>query len=63
MSTRKLSKTRKNDPFFERECQKYEIPLPSREYTMQLLQDTTGVDLAGIVGGLGKKESIKADAE
>ncbi len=39
MSTRKLSKTRKNDPFFERECQKYEIPLPSREYTMQLLQD------------------------
>ena len=31
--------------------------------TMQLLQDTTGVDLAGIVGGLGKKESIKADAE
>ena len=31
--------------------------------TMQLLQDPTGVDLAGIVGGLGKKESIKADAE
>ena len=39
MSTRKLSKIRKNDPFFEREVQKYPIPLPSREYVMQLLQE------------------------
>ncbi|HMS36269.1 MAG TPA: flotillin domain-containing protein, partial [Arachnia sp.] len=30
--------------------------------TMQLLQDTTGVDLAGIVGGLGKKDAVVGEA-
>ena len=39
MSTRKLSKIRKNDPFFERECKKYDFPLPSREYTLQMLEE------------------------
>lgn len=31
--------------------------------TMQLLQDTTGVDLAGIVGGLGKKDVVAGETE
>lgn len=37
MST-KLSKTRKKDPHFKREAAKYERPLPSREYVVQLLE-------------------------
>lgn len=39
MSTRKLSKVRKSDPYFAREVQKYAIPLPSREYVQMLLAD------------------------
>ena len=39
MSIRKLSKIRKNDPHFRRESTKYEMPLPSREYVMQVLAD------------------------
>jgi ribonuclease R len=39
MSTiRKLSKVRKADPFFARECERYEFPLPSREYVAQILE-------------------------
>ncbi|MBK5915822.1 ribonuclease R [Rhodocyclus purpureus] len=38
MSTRKLSKVRKNDPYLERELQRYENPLPSREYILALLE-------------------------
>jgi len=37
MSIKKLSKRRKNDPYFSREAEKYEIPLPSREYILQIL--------------------------
>ena len=37
MST-KLSKTRKKDPYFQREAAKYEQPLPSREYVSMLLE-------------------------
>ncbi|MFT3964169.1 ribonuclease R [Propionivibrio sp.] len=37
MST-KLSKTRKKDPYFQREAAKYEQPLPSREYVLMLLE-------------------------
>ena len=37
MSTRKLSKIRKSDPFFERESKTYDYPLPSREYILQIL--------------------------
>ena len=33
----KLSKLRRSDPFFERECQKYDFPLPSREFIIQTL--------------------------
>ena len=39
MSIRKLSKIRKNDPFFQREMAKYELPLPSREYIVQTLTE------------------------
>jgi ribonuclease R len=36
-STHKLSKVRRADPEFEREKAKYEHPLPSREYVLQIL--------------------------
>ncbi len=38
MSIKKLSKTRKNDPYFAREVAKYEQPLPSREYILQVVE-------------------------
>ncbi len=44
-NTKKLSKLRRSDPFFERECQKYDFPLPSREFIMQTLAEH-GVPLA-----------------
>ncbi len=37
MSIKKLSKVRRHDPFFEREAKKYDFPLPSREYVLQVL--------------------------
>lgn len=33
----RLGKIRRADPFFARECEKYEFPLPSREYIAQIL--------------------------
>ena len=39
MSIKKLSKIRKSDPHFEREVAKYEQPLPSREYVLQVVED------------------------
>ena len=33
-----LSKTRRKDPFYEREAARYERPLPSREYVQQVLE-------------------------
>jgi len=39
MSRKKLSKTRRADPFFEREVARYEFPLPSREYVAQILEE------------------------
>ncbi len=39
MSTPKLSKVRRSDPFFEREVQKYPSPLPSREYITLTLEE------------------------
>ncbi len=39
MSRKKISKIRRADPFFERESQRYEFPLPSREYIAQVLAD------------------------
>jgi ribonuclease R len=39
MSIKKLSRIRKNDPHFEREVARYERPLPSREYVLQVLVD------------------------
>lgn len=38
-NTKKLSKLRRSDPFFERESQKYDFPLPSREFIIQTLAD------------------------
>jgi ribonuclease R len=39
MSIKKLSKIRKNDPHFKREAAKYEMPLPSREYVLQVVEE------------------------
>ena len=39
MSTKKLSKIRRSDPFFERESARYDFPLPSREYVTQVLTE------------------------
>ncbi len=36
---RKLSKIRRADPEFARECEKYPFPLPSREYILQVLTE------------------------
>lgn len=38
-NTKKLSKLRRSDPFFERESQKYDFPLPSREFIIQILSE------------------------
>ncbi len=38
MSIKKLSRTRKSDPFFDREVAKYDHPLPSREYVLQVVE-------------------------
>ncbi len=39
MSRKKLSKIRRADPFFERESARYDLPLPSREYIGQILEN------------------------
>jgi len=44
-NTKKLSKLRRSDPFFERESLKYDFPLPSREFVIQTLGEH-GVPLA-----------------
>ena len=33
------SKVRQRDPFYARECEKYDNPLPSREYVLQLFEE------------------------
>ncbi|WP_153109373.1 ribonuclease R [Propionivibrio limicola] len=38
MSIKKLSKIRKSDPFLQREATKYLLPLPSREYILQIIE-------------------------
>jgi ribonuclease R len=44
-NTPKLSKVRRADPMFEREVAKYDYPLPSREYILQVLGEQ-GVPIA-----------------
>ena len=39
MSTKKPSKVRRKDPFLEREAARYAMPLPSREYIQQMLEE------------------------
>lgn len=39
MSTKKISRVRRADPFFERESKRYDYPLPSREYISQTLEE------------------------
>ena len=39
MSIKKLSRIRKNDPHLQREMAKYEWPLPSREYVLQIVEE------------------------
>ncbi|KTD03030.1 exoribonuclease R, partial [Legionella geestiana] len=34
-----MSKKKSRDPFFERECEKYDNPIPSREFIRQVLED------------------------
>ena len=36
-SRERVSKVRRADPFYERECAKYPAPLPSREYVVETL--------------------------
>ena len=38
MSRKKLSKIRRADPFLDRELARYEFPLPSREYILQIME-------------------------
>ncbi|MEN3112796.1 ribonuclease R [Uliginosibacterium paludis] len=38
MKKTRISKIRRADPFYEREAEKYESPLPSREYIQQILE-------------------------
>ncbi|MEQ1592903.1 MAG: ribonuclease R [Thiobacillaceae bacterium] len=38
-ATAKIDAIRRADPFYERECERYDAPLPSREYILQLLTD------------------------
>ena len=45
-NTKKPSKFRQSDPFYERECQKYDFPLPSREFITQVLTER-GVPFSG----------------
>ena len=35
----KINAIRRADPFYERECERYDAPLPSREYILQLLTE------------------------
>ena len=35
----KINPIRRADPFYERECERYDAPLPSREYILQLLTE------------------------
>ena len=37
-NSNRVAKIRRLDPFYEREKEKYENPLPSREYMMQTLE-------------------------
>jgi ribonuclease R len=39
MSIMKLSAVRRRDPYLERELKRYENPLPSREYILQILEE------------------------
>jgi ribonuclease R len=39
MMSRKISRVRRADPFFERETKRYDFPLPSREYVIQVLTE------------------------
>lgn len=49
MSRKKMSKIRLADPFLERELARYEYPLPSREYIVQILErEARPVELAEI---------------
>ena len=35
---KRIAQIRRLDPYYARECGKYENPLPSREYVLQILQ-------------------------
>ncbi|MDR2364233.1 MAG: ribonuclease R [Zoogloeaceae bacterium] len=49
----KVSRIRRADPFFERECQRYDLPLPSREYVGHVLEKAgQPLDFAQLVAAL-----------
>lgn len=53
-----LSAIRRADPFFERERERYESPLPSREYILQLLGEAgCPVDVEAFMAKLGITEA------
>ncbi|GAB2888190.1 ribonuclease R [Uliginosibacterium flavum] len=57
MKTPKISKIRRADPFLEREAQKYEFPLPSREYILQVLEDAgCPLEVEGLASALDIRE-------
>jgi len=39
MSINRLSPSRRHDPYFERETKRYAVPLPSREYILQTVEE------------------------
>ena len=51
------SKVRQRDPFYARECEKYDNPLPSREYVLQLFEER-GVPVDMISTGPDREETI-----
>ncbi|UCV16404.1 ribonuclease R [Quatrionicoccus australiensis] len=62
MSRIKLSKIRRADPFFERECTRYEFPLPSREYISKVLTEEgrplSFIELTGLLDIAGSERDM-----
>lgn len=58
----KTSAKRLQDPFYARECEKYALPLPSREYVLQTLQEAgvplSSTELMGTLEILPEEEEL-----
>jgi ribonuclease R len=62
MSISKLSAIRRRDPYLERELKRYEQPLPSREYLLQILQEQGKPVAFDDLCGLLDVQKIELDA-